>query len=147
MKSESFKIGKISVTVIAWGFIEMMNFKKKYLGMLIKPLQKLSNEYALNESSLDDGLANITTLIPVIDEFLSSFSEKELNEFIRQIIKNVSVQKNESTPMPLSVEILDEFFSGNSSDFYQLCWCVIKTNFGDIVGKLKTLIEKNQQKK
>ena len=127
-------IGDEEVSVVPWGFLDLMKTKRKLLELVsglpaesIDLLDMLDNEN--DEVNVDP-----ETIVKVVRGIVETLDEKTLQWFIKKMLEGVSFGNNNLN----DPQTRDNVLRANSVLFYKIVGFVLEVNFGDFLAHLKT---------
>ncbi len=126
-------IDEFEVEVTPWGFLVMMQNKCRLLAVVSKVAPHVT-EMIENASFSEEADIDIGSVIKIIGSVVEAFDEKELDWFIKTMLKQVHVNNLDMGDS----ENWDTVLTANSSLFYKIVLHVLEVNFGDFLEMLQT---------
>jgi hypothetical protein len=128
MADREKKIGDVTVKCEPWGFMALMERKRKLLKLAeggISNFGKLIGGETTEDISVSD-------VILIIKDIVDTFDEKNLDWFIKTMLEKVTV---DGEPMQ-DMQTMDKYLSGRTTLFYDICLHVLEVNFGDFLERI-----------
>lgn len=122
MVDEMREIDGRIVKVIPWGFLTMMERKRKLLKLAQPVIGQLKGLFAE-----DGGNFGNDELIGIIETVVNTFDEKSFKLFIEMMLDQVTVDNFQMSD-PL---IRDDQLQASSGMFYKICQYVLEVNYRD----------------
>lgn len=140
MRDKTKKIEDFTVTVKPWGFLTLMERKRVALTFITKFAPDLALLFEIFKGK-EKGLEAVTQkdtemLLLGIEELFKALSSKDLQSVIESLMEKVSIDNKDMAKS----DNVDEFFAAQSMLFYKVVLFVLEVNFGDFLGKMKSLM-------
>jgi hypothetical protein len=128
--------GKI-VTIKGWGFLTLIDRKKKVVKWASEQSVALASiiESVSDNKSLDN--IDVYEIIAVFGELTDILSNELLADVMLTILENVTIDGEVIDTR----EKLDDYFSGESTLFYEITKAVLEVNLGDFLAKVRTWLK------
>jgi len=128
--------GKI-VTIKGWGFLTLIDRKKKVIKWASEQAIALTSLIETISDSKSVSNVDVYEIIAVFGELTEIVSNEMLTDVMLTILENVKIDDEAIDTR----EKLDDYFSCESTLFYEITKAVLEVNLGDFLAKVRTWLK------